>query len=87
MRFIRSLVIIPAVVATCGLALGCSYHKTVEETRPAPATVVTPPPATVVEPAPVVTVPPTTSSTTTTTTDTVPGVVERQKTTTYSVAP
>lgn len=87
MRLIRSLVIIPAVVATCGLALGCSYHKTVEETRPAPATVVQPAPATVIEPAPAVVVSPTTSSTTTTTTDTVPGVVERQRTTTYSVAP
>ena len=86
MRFIRSLVIIPAVVATCGLALGCSYHKTVE-TQPAPATVVQPAPATVIEPAPVVAVPPTTSSTTTTTTDSVPGVVERQRTTTYSTAP
>jgi hypothetical protein len=76
MRVIRRLVIIPAAVAACGIALGCSYHKTVEETRPAPATVV--------EPAPVVSVPPTTSSTTTTTTDTAPPVVERQRTTTYS---
>lgn len=75
MELLRRLVIIPAVVAACGIALGCSYHKTVE-TQPAPAAVV--------EPAPVVSVPPTTSSTTTTTTDTAPPVIERQRTTTYS---
>jgi len=78
MRFIQSLVIIPAAVVACGIALGCSYHKTVE-TQPAPATVVAP--------APVVAVPPTTSSTTTTTTDTAPPVVERQRTTTYTTTP
>ena len=82
----KRVVIIPAMIAACGIGLGCSYHKTVE-TQPAPATVVEPAPA-VVQPAPVVVAPPeTSSSTTTTTTEGVPGVVERQKTTTYSVAP
>ena len=87
MRSLKRLVMIPAFVATCGLAFGCfSYHRTVDETQPA---VVEAPPATIVTPAPAaVVVPPTTSSTVTTTTDSaVPGVVERQKTTTYSVAP
>lgn len=83
MRSIKRLLIIPAAVAACGIALGCSYHKTVDTTQPAPATVVEPAPA-LVAPAPVVAVPPTTSSTTTTTTDTAPPVVEQQRTTTYS---
>ena len=75
MRLISRIAIIPAVVATCGIAAGCfSYHKNVDATSPAP----------VVEsaPAPVVVAPPATSSTTTTTTDN--GLVERQKTTTYT---
>jgi hypothetical protein len=79
MKSLRSLIIIPAAVMACGIALGCSYHKTVETTEPAPATVV--------EPAPVVAVPPVTSSTTTTTTDTAPAVIEQQKTTTYTTTP
>jgi len=74
MLSIKRLAIIPAAVAACGLAVGCvSYHKHVDETQPAP----------VVESSPA----PVTSSTTTTTTDTNPSVVERQKTTTYSVNP
>jgi hypothetical protein len=76
---------IPAAVAACGIALGCSYHKTVE-TQPAPATIVEPAPV-AVAPAPVVVSPPVTTSSTTTTTETNPAVVERQKTTTYSVSP
>jgi hypothetical protein len=85
MLSIRRLLIVPAAVAACGVALGCSYHKTVE-TAPAPATVVEPAPV-AVAPAPVVVTPPVTTSSTTTTTDTTPTVVERQKTTTYSVSP
>ena len=85
MRFIKSMVIIPAAIAAAGIVTGCSYHKTVDETTAAPApiveTVPAPAPAVVVAPAPV------TSSTTTTTTDTSPTVVERQKTTTYIPAP
>jgi hypothetical protein len=70
----KRLAIIPAALAACALAVGCvSYHKRVDETQPAP----------VVESVPA----PVTSSTTTTTTDTAPSVVERQKTTTYSVTP
>ena len=75
MRLLSRIAIIPAAVAACGIAAGCfSYHKTVDET-----------PATVVEtaPEPVVTVPATSSSTTTTTTDS-NGIVQRQKTTTYT---
>ena len=76
MRLISRIAIVPAVVAACGIATGCfSYHKTVDST-----------PAPVVEtaPAPVVAVPPaTTSSTTTTTTDS-NGIVERQRTSTYT---
>ena len=80
MRYIR-LAIVPAAIAVCGFVSACSYHKTVE-TAPAPAVVETvpaPAPATVVEtvPAPV-----TRSTTTTTTTDN--GVVERQRSTTYT---
>jgi hypothetical protein len=77
MRLMSRIVIIPAVVAASGIATGCfSYHKTVDETRTSPPVVenVTPP---------VVTVPPETTSTTTTTTDS-NGLVERQKTTTYT---
>jgi hypothetical protein len=76
MRFISRIVIFPAAVVACGIATGCfSYHKTVDET-----------PAPVVETAPettVVPVPATSSSTTTTTSDS-NGVVERQKTSTYT---
>ena len=89
MRFIKRMAIIPAVFATCGLVAGCfSYHRTVDETTaPAPVVETVPAaPAVVAVPAPaVVTAPVASSSTTTTTTDTgIPGVVERQKTTTYS---
>jgi multidrug efflux pump subunit AcrA (membrane-fusion protein) len=81
MRYLR-LAIVPAAIAVCGFVSACSYHKTVE-TAPAPAVVETVPaaPATVVEtvPAPA---PVTSSTTTTTTTDN--GVVERQKSTTYT---
>ena len=89
MRFIKNMVIIPAVIAAAGIVTGCSYHKTVDETAPAPIVETIPAPAPVaVVPAPVVVAPPvTTSSTTTTTTDTAPTVVERQKTTTYSTTP
>ena len=83
MRFIKSMAIIPAAIVACGIATGCSYHKTVDETT-APAPVV----ETVPAPAPVVVAPaPVTSSTTTTTTESAPTVVERQKTTTYIPAP
>ncbi len=54
MRSIRSMVIIPAAIAACGIVAGCSYHKTVDETTaPAPAPIVetVPAPAAVV-PAP-----------------------------------
>jgi hypothetical protein len=76
MSVMKRIAILPAVVAACGIAAGCfSYHKNVDETAPAP----------VVEtaPAPVVAVPAETSSTTTTTT-TDNGLVQRQKTTTYT---
>ena len=76
MRSIKHLAIVPAAIAACALAAGCfSYHKNVDETKP--AVVETAPPA-------VVTVPEASSSTTTTTTDSVPGVIERQRTATYS---
>ena len=74
MRMSR-IAIIPAAVAACGIVTGCfTYHKTVEET-----------PAPVVQtvPEPVVAVPAASSSSTTTTTDN-DGVVERQKTMTYT---
>ena len=83
MRYLR-LAIVPAAIAVCGFVSACSYHKTVEtapervvQTEP----VVVPAPATVVEtvPAPA---PVTSSTTTTTTTDN--GIVEKQKTTTYT---
>jgi len=82
MRYLR-LAIVPAAIAVCGFVSACSYHKTVE-TTPAPAVVETvPAPA----PAVVQTVPvpvPATSSSTTTTTTTDNGLVEKQRTTTYS---
>jgi hypothetical protein len=81
MRLINRIVIIPAVVAACGMATGCfSYHKTVDATTPAPVVETAPP---VVETTPAVVVPPATSSTTTTTTDS-NGIVERQRTSTYT---
>ena len=83
MRSIKRMAIFPAVIATFGLVAGCSYHKTVEETAPAPVVETVPAPVAVV-PAPAVIAAPVTSSTTTTTTDTSPTVVERQKTTTYT---
>jgi hypothetical protein len=70
MRYNR-LAIFPAAIAVCGILSGCfSYHKTVEPTT-APAVVETVP-----APAPAV------STTTTTTSDN--GMVQKQKTTTYS---
>lgn len=83
MRYIKSLAIIPAAIAACGIVSGCfSYHRTVDETTaPAPVVETVPAPV-VVAPAPV-----TSSSTTTTTTESAPAVVERQKTTTYIPAP
>jgi hypothetical protein len=76
MSLMKRIAIIPVAVAACGIAAGCfSYHKTVDETQ-------TPEPVVETAPAPVVVAPPATSSTTTTTTDN--GLVERQKTTTYS---
>ena len=82
MRLINRIVIIPAVVAACGMATGCfSYHKTVDATTPAPVVETAPP---IVETTPAVVVPPAaTSSTTTTTTDS-NGIVERQRTSTYT---
>jgi hypothetical protein len=76
MRFIRCIVILPAAVVACGIATGCfSYHKTVDAT---PAPVVETTPETTVVPEPTAS-----SSTTTTTTDS-NGVVERQRTSTYT---
>jgi len=78
MSLMKRIAILPAVVAACGIAAGCfSYHKNVDETQ-TPAPVVETQPAPVVEVAPA----PETSSTTTTTTDN--GLVQRQKTTTYT---
>ena len=77
MSIMRRIAIIPAAIAACGIVTGCfSYHKKVEE-NPAPVVEMTPPSTTVVTPAPE-----TSSSTTTTTTDN--GLVQRQKTTTYT---
>jgi len=77
MSIMKRIAIIPAAAAASLIAAGCfSYHKNVDQTTPAP--VVESAPA----PAPVVVAPPATSSTTTTTTDN--GLVERQKTTTYT---
>jgi hypothetical protein len=93
MRSIKRLAIIPAAIATCGIVAGCfSYHRTVDETTtPSPVVETVPAPAPVVEVTPpvvtapaVVEAPATESSTTTTTTEDVPGLVERQKTTTYT---
>jgi hypothetical protein len=79
MRFMNRIAIIPAVVAACGIATGCfSYHKTVDETQPAPVVEASPPPVVEVAPEPA------TSSTTTTTTTDEGGLVQRQKTTTYT---
>jgi hypothetical protein len=76
MRFITRITLLPAVVAACTIGTGCfSYHKTVDTT---------PPPVVETVPEPVVTVPATSSSTTTTTTDSSNGVVERQRTSTYT---
>jgi hypothetical protein len=76
MSLMKRIAIIPAAFAACGIAAGCfSYHKTVDETQTSPAPVVE------TAPAPVVAAPET-SSTTTTTTDN--GLVQRQKTTTYT---
>jgi hypothetical protein len=77
MSIMKRIAFIPAAVAAAGLATGCfSYHKNVDQTSPAPVVETAP------APAPVVVAPPQTSSTTTTTTDN--GLVERQKTTTYT---
>ena len=92
MRSIKRLAIIPAAIATCGIVAGCfSYHRTVDETTtPSPVVETVPAPAPVVEvtppvvTAPAVVAPETESSTTTTTTEGVPGLVERQRTTTYT---
>ena len=79
MSIMKRIAIIPAAVAAAGIAAGCfSYHKTVDQTTPAPVVESAPAPAAVV----VAPAPATTSSTTTTTTDN--GLVERQKTTTYT---
>ena len=48
MRSIKRMAIIPAVIATCGLVAGCfSYHKTVDETTPAPVVETVPAPVAV----------------------------------------
>jgi hypothetical protein len=74
MKIFNRVAYIPAVMIVCAGVTGCfSYHKTVE-----PAST----------PAVVETVPaPATSTSTTTTTSSDNGLVERQKTTTYSVNP
>ena len=77
MSIMKRIAIIPTAVAACGIAAGCfSYRKTVDQTTPAPVMESAPAPAAVIV------APPATSSTTTTTTDN--GLVERQKTTTYT---
>ena len=68
MRYLR-FAIVPAAIAVCGFVSACSYHKTVENT-PAPVVQAAP------EPAPAV------STSTTTSTDN--GMVQKQRTTTYS---
>lgn len=83
MRFIKRMVIIPAAIAACGILAGCSYHKTVDTTAPAPMVETVPAPAPVV----VAPAPETSSSTTTTTTESNPAVVQRQRTTTYIPTP
>jgi hypothetical protein len=75
MSLMKRIAIIPAALAACGIAAGCfSYHKEVDKTQ-------TPAPVVETTPAPVVTAPETSSTTTTTTDD---GLVQRQKTTTYT---
>src|SRR5258705_13363386 len=79
-------VIVPAAIAVCGLVSACSYHKTVETApervvQTEPVIVPAPAPATVVETVPVP-APAPSSTTTTTTTDN--GVVQKQRTTTYT---
>jgi hypothetical protein len=68
MRYLR-FAIVPAAIAVCGLVSACSYHKTVES-NPAPVVEAAPAPA------------PAVSTSTTTTTDN--GMVQKQRTTTYS---
>jgi hypothetical protein len=84
MRHLR-FIIVPAAIAVCGFVSACSYHKTVET---APERVVTTEPVIVPAPAPatvVQTVPvPATSSSSTTTTTTDNGLVQKQRTTTYT---
>jgi hypothetical protein len=68
----KRLAILPAAIAVCGIVSGCfSYHKTVEPTT-APAVVET-------VPAPAASA---VSTTTTTTSDN--GIVQKQRTTTYT---
>ena len=69
MRYSR-FAIVPAAIAFCGFVSACSYHKTVDKTQP------------VVEAAPAPA--PATASSTTTTTTSDNGMVEKQKTSTYS---
>ena len=68
MRYLR-FAIVPAAIAVCGFVSACSYHKTVENT-PAPVVQAAPEPAAAA------------SSSTTTTSDN--GMVQKQKTTTYT---
>ena len=83
MRIIKRIVLIPGVIAACAIATGCfSYHKSVDATSPPPVVETTPPP--IVETAPAVVVPPAASSSTTTTTTDSNGVVERQRSSTYT---
>jgi hypothetical protein len=71
----KRIAIVPAALAACGIATGCfSYTKHVDETQ-------TPAPVVETVPVPVVSAPETSSTTTTTTDD---GLVQRQKTTTYT---
>jgi hypothetical protein len=75
MRILSRIAIVPVAIAACTIATGCfSYHKTVDS-QPAP----------VVEtaPEPVLTAPAISSSTTTTSTDS-NGMVERQRSSTYT---
>ena len=72
MKLLSRIAYVPAVIIVCAGVTGCfSYHKSVEST-PAPAVVETSPPV---------------STSTTTTTSTDNGLVQRQKTTSYSVNP
>jgi len=86
MRYLR-FAIVPAAIAVCGYVSACSYHKTVETApervvQTEPVVVPAPAPATVVQTVPVPA--PMSSSSTTTTTTTDNGLVEKQKTTTYT---